>query len=276
MFADINGIKPIEDIIIYEDDHIILCDKPAGLAVEGRNIRTPDLMSMLRMRMKEMGGQPDRLWMIHRIDQPVRGLVLFAKTKKAAAFLSEQFSDGRAEKIYLAKVCIPAAGSDAAEDGAVSRIRRAAYEVTDADGRIADWQRGILEDYLLKEKGSNQTRVVKAGTPGAKLSRLSYSFPPRQELPVEGENDPEQEKTASRQEALVYIRIMTGRHHQIRAQLGNAGMPIVGDFKYGYREDPKGDAAGESKDNRGGKKSADRNRENRNRENRNRENRADR
>ena len=136
---------------------------------------------------KNKGQQKPELHVINRLDQPVEGLVLFAKNKKAAAGLTRQLTEGKIEKIYRAEIT----------------------------GQIPK-DEDILTDYLLKDGRTNTSRVVAQGTPKSKQAVLSYKKLSDSDLE---------------------IRLMTGRHHQIRVQLSNAGMPIKGDRKYG-RPDP--------------------------------------
>ena len=90
--------------ILYEDNEIIVVYKEAGLAVQARSALQMDLESMLRRHLAAAGMPPAELYVVHRIDQPVEGLVLFAKTKEAAADLTRQLTDGRMKKIYRARV----------------------------------------------------------------------------------------------------------------------------------------------------------------------------
>ena len=168
--------------IIYEDKDIIVVHKEAGLPVQSRSSLTQDLESMLLtdLMKKNKGGQKPELHVINRLDQPVEGLVLFAKNKKAAAGLSRQLTEGKIDKIYRAEVT----------------------------GMIPE-EEDILTDYLLKDGRTNTSRVVAQGTPKSKQAVLSYKRLSDNELE---------------------IRLMTGRHHQIRVQLSNAGMPIKGSF----------------------------------------------
>ena len=175
--------------IIYEDKDILVVHKEAGLPVQSRSALTQDLESMLLTDLikKNKAEQKPELHVINRLDQPVEGLVLFAKNKKAAAGLTRQLTEGKIEKIYRAEIT----------------------------GQIPK-DEDILTDYLLKDGRTNTSRVVAKGTPKSKQAVLSYKKLSDSELE---------------------IRLMTGRHHQIRVQLSNAGMPIKGDRKYG-RPDP--------------------------------------
>ena len=128
------------------------------------------------------------LGVVHRLDQPVEGLLVFAKTKQAAASLSAQLSSDSMSKEYLAL----------------------------ADG-IPLAKKGTLTDYLLRDGRQNRSAVVKPGTQGAKKAILNYTCL---------QTDP------TRNQSLLKIHLVTGRHHQIRVQLAHAGLPLVGDCKY--------------------------------------------
>ena len=92
--------------IIYEDLHILVCRKPAGLAVQNASFGRKDLESMLKTYLFEKEGKANPyLGIIHRLDQPVQGLVVFAKNPKSAAVLSAQVQDGRMKKYYRAVTC---------------------------------------------------------------------------------------------------------------------------------------------------------------------------
>lgn len=200
--------------IIYEDKDILVCNKPAGLAVQSGRISEPDLVSELKNYLSKGGRsvvcasgagacvrcgvpakkQPVYLGVIHRLDQPVSGLLVFAKNQRAAAALSGQVAERRLEKIYRAKVY---AGEDAV---------------------LPEKEPAVLRDYMIKLPGGG-ARIAEASEPEAKEARLEYCCLERQENC-----------------ALVEVSLDTGRHHQIRVQMGNAGMPLLGDTKYGSRE----------------------------------------
>ena len=189
----------IEDYILFEDKEIIVCRKPAGIAVQNARIGAMDLESSLKNYLAMQAGGGRRipyLAVIHRLDQPVEGILVFGKTPEAAKSLSAQITAGKMEKIYLA--------------------------VTYGQQAETGKKETVLEDYLKKDGKSNTSSVVNANTPGAKKARLSYE--------VLGEAVDE---ISGKKKWLIRIHLDTGRHHQIRAQLSAAGSPIRGDLKYG-------------------------------------------
>lgn len=175
--------------ILYEDDAIIVCEKPAGVAVQTKRIGEKDMESMLRTYRVQKGETP-YIGVVHRLDQPVQGVMVFAKTKEAAADLSRQVAAKTADKFYYALV----------------------------DG-VPEQKEGTLEDYLLRDGRTNTSKVVPMETQEAKRAELSYEV-----LKTDGRR------------SVLKIKLETGRHHQIRVQLSNAGWPIAGDRKYNCRE----------------------------------------
>lgn len=178
--------------IIYEDGDILVCEKPAGLAVQSARVSEPDMVSELKKYLAD-GGGPPYLGVIHRLDQPVSGLLVFAKKPGGAAKLSAQAAGGQMQKEYRAAVALP--------EGNPAQIEPGAF-----------WE---CRDYLVKGTDGN-AHVVSAGEKGAKEARLSCRC-----LQADGDR------------ALLEIRLETGRFHQIRAQLAHIGMPILGDNRYG-------------------------------------------
>lgn len=176
--------------ILYEDNDIIVCHKPAGIATQTARVGQADMVSEITNYLKAGGFDKKKslyVGVIHRLDQPVEGILVFAKNKAAAADLSRQAAGDAMEKEYLAVVC----------------------------GKPFS-QAGELKDYLLKDGRTNISRIVPPEVKGAKEARLSY------EILSEGPYGT----------ALARIRLYTGRHHQIRVQMANVGMPLLGDRKY--------------------------------------------
>ena len=183
----------IEDYILFEDKEIIVCRKPAGIAVQNARIGAMDLESSLKnyLAMQDGGGRRiPYLAVIHRLDQPVEGILVFAKTSEAAGNLSKQMMAGGAGKYYLA--------------------------VTEGKAKNSE---GTLTDYLKKNGKANMSQVVSANTPGAKKAILHYKVLDQQEI-------------NGKSRTFLKIRLETGRHHQIRVQLSHEGLPLLGDRKY--------------------------------------------
>ena len=97
--------------ILYEDNSILVIRKPAGLAVQSAGIGQADVVSELKSHLAKLpdAGRPGKgepyLGIVHRLDQPVEGVLVFAKEKKAAAALTKQLSDGTLNKHYYAVLC---------------------------------------------------------------------------------------------------------------------------------------------------------------------------
>ncbi len=175
--------------IIYEDSDIMVVHKPADIATQTARLGQKDMISELKNYLTEKAADKREpyIGMIHRLDQPVEGLLIFAKNKEAAADLSRQITANKVQKYYYALVW-----------------------------GVPEYPEGELKDYLLQDMRSNQSKVVAAGTKDAKEARLQYK--------VLGEQEGV---------SLLEVKLETGRHHQIRVQMSHAGMPLIGDAKYG-------------------------------------------
>lgn len=134
--------------ILYEDNDIIVCYKPAKLAVQTARTGIPDMVSILKNHIYKTGPKkkPPYLAVIHRLDQPVEGILVFAKTKPAAAALTKQLTSFGFGKHYMALL----------------------------SGRLANPQ-GTLVDYLVKDSKANSSSVCTPATPGAKQAILHYT-----------------------------------------------------------------------------------------------------
>jgi 23S rRNA pseudouridine1911/1915/1917 synthase len=160
--------------IIYSDKGIVVCLKPVGLDSEAE---VPAALA------EQLGGE---IFPIHRLDKNVGGLMVYARTKTAAAALSKAVQDGSLIKEYVAQV-----HGNPPESG--------------------DWT-----DFLFKDSSKNKVFVVKKERKGVKKARLEF---------------------VRKGEDLVRIRLHTGRSHQIRVQFASRGFPLVGDHKYGSRDE---------------------------------------
>lgn len=132
---------------LYEDNALIVVEKAAGIPVESRRLGQPDLISMLKNDLAQKSpGKVPYLGVVHRLDQPVQGVMVFAKTKQAAGALSAQLTDGTMRKIYLAVV------NGLPPEGSV-----------------------VLTDFLKKDGRTNLSSIVPQKTAGAKEARLSFT-----------------------------------------------------------------------------------------------------
>jgi 23S rRNA pseudouridine1911/1915/1917 synthase len=195
--------------ILYEDNHCLSLNKPAGWPTTHFDGTEETVDRLVKAYLKEKHGKPGNVFIgiVQRLDKPTSGVLLFARTSKSAARLSEQFREGAIEKVYWAVV----------EPGA----RRASKGIADPCVRVglppwATSDTGSLEDWLKKNDAAARVEVVAPGTPGAQLARLLFQ--------VRGRHD-----------GLTWLELRphTGRKHQLRVQLASRGCPIYGDVKYG-------------------------------------------
>lgn len=175
--------------IIYEDRELLVVRKPAGLATQTARVGQADVVSEL----KNYSRSP-YLGIVHRLDQPVEGLLVFARTRGAAAALSGQLAEGTLNKQYYAVIC----GKPVSEQGE-------------------------LVDYLDKDT-RNTGRAV------AVEEQERFRFPDAKKAVLQYRLLQYVEKTDL---SLMEIYIVTGRFHQIRVQMSHAGMALLGDAKYG-------------------------------------------
>lgn len=181
----------METRILYEDEQLLVIYKPAGLAVQAAKVTRTDVFSELKAHVK--GGF---IGLVHRLDQPVEGLLAVGKTKEATADLNKQLTDQVLKKSYLAVV-------------------------TSEQGRALE-QRVTLTDYLIKDSKTQLAKVVPEKTEKAQYAALDYEL--IKQIPIEKSNT---------HLMLAKVELETGRFHQIRAQMSHAGMPLIGDQKYG-------------------------------------------
>jgi 23S rRNA pseudouridine1911/1915/1917 synthase len=133
--------------ILYEDNHCLAINKPAGRLSTHFGGREETLDRDVKAYLKEKYRKPGQVFLgiVHRLDRPVSGVLLFARTSKAAARLSQQFREGTIEKVYWAVV-----------EGAVEQTA------------------GSLEHWLLKDRQAGRVEVVAPGTAGARQALLHY------------------------------------------------------------------------------------------------------
>lgn len=177
--------------ILYKNRDAIIVYKPPMMPSQPDPTSDPDAMTLTSKDLKE-SGEPDALWLVHRLDRVVGGLMVFARNKKSAAALSELVSGDGIGKEYIA-VC---------------------------DGNSPE---GELVDLLLKDSAKGKSFVVDRVRGGVKEAR-SFVTPISSILRDE------------KPKSLVKVKLVTGRFHQIRAQLSSRKAPITGDGKYGSHD----------------------------------------
>ncbi|PKP18851.1 MAG: RNA pseudouridine synthase [Bacteroidetes bacterium HGW-Bacteroidetes-21] len=183
--------------VLFEDNHILVVNKKAGELVQPDTNGEESLEDTLKEYIRANTGKTGNIYLgvIHRIDRPVSGAVMFAKSSKALARLNKMIQNREISKTYWAIVC----------------SKPPAKEQT-------------LVHYLKRITTNNTTRVFDHEAKDALRAELRYSF-----------------LAASDKYYLLEVNLITGRHHQIRAQLSAMGMCIKGDLKYkAPRSNPDG------------------------------------
>lgn len=165
--------------ILYSDGDLAVCIKPVGLDSEKQ---LPEELK------KQLGGE---IFPIHRLDQNVGGVMVYARTKNAAAALSKAVQQGSMVKEYVAMV-------------------------HGTPPETGDWT-----DMLFKDSSKNKVFVVKKERKGVKIARLEFT------------------RLSEGETSLVRVRLHTGRSHQIRVQFASRSYPLVGDHKYGAKDEEK-------------------------------------
>ncbi|HEX4414111.1 MAG TPA: RluA family pseudouridine synthase [Lacipirellulaceae bacterium] len=180
--------------VLYEDNHLLVVNKPALLPTMGVAEDRSSLLAVAKQYVRRKYNKPGNVYLgiVSRLDAPVTGVVLIARTSKAAGRLAEQFRDRQVEKTYWALV----------------------------EGRAAVEDQKLV-DYMRKDERHRRMHIAAKDAPGAQLAELSFrSLVTPRVSP----------KSAV---SLIEVTPLTGRKHQIRVQLSQAGLPIVGDRKYG-------------------------------------------
>ncbi len=163
--------------ILFHDKNIVICEKPIGFDSEHQ---------MPQAIRESIGGDA---FTVHRLDLNVGGVMVYARTKESAAYLSKMIQNGKIVKEYVAIV----------------------HGVPE--------KRGIWEDLLWKDLSKNKVFVVTRMRGGVKKAKLEYEV-----------------LWSKDGVSLVYIKLHTGRSHQIRVQFASRGFPLVGDHKYGSKD----------------------------------------
>ena len=183
--------------VLYEDNHIIIVNKAVGEIVQGDKTGDATLCDEVKSYIKEKYAKPGQVFLgvTHRLDRPVSGVVVFARTDKGLSRMNELFRKGGVEKTYVALVnnCPPKEEDE-------------------------------LRNWIVRNEKQNKSYAYTVQKPGSKEAVLRYKLVARSE-----------------RYCLLAVRLLTGRHHQIRCQLAKIGCPIKGDLKYGApRSNPDG------------------------------------
>jgi len=193
---NINKESIWEEQIVYEDNHIIVINKLPSEIVQGDKTGDMPLSEKVKNFIKVRDHKPGNVFcgVIHRLDRPVSGIVIFAKTSKALSRFNELFREKTIHKTYLAVV----------KNKPVK-------------------EKDLLTHFLIKNEKTNTSKAFNKEVSGSLKSQLEY------EVIASSDNY-----------HLLKIKLLTGRHHQIRCQLAAIGSPIKGDVKYGFNRTNEG------------------------------------
>lgn len=188
--------------ILYEDNHIIVVVKPAGIPSQADKTGDEDMLTLLKKYIKEKYNKPGEVYLglVHRLDRMTSGIMVFARTSKAASRLSKNIREGDFKKRYIAVL-----------NGHMKKIQKSMF----------------LENYLVKNEKTNMSKVCNIDTKNSKLASLEYNV-----LNNFSYNN--------KKYCYVEIKLNTGRHHQIRVQFSNINHPLYGDLKYGKNSNKEG------------------------------------
>ena len=185
--------------VIYEDNHIIVVSKQSGEIVQGDKTGDTPLSETVKAYIKEKYAKPGAVFLgvVHRLDRPVSGLVVFARTSKALSRLNDMFRLGEVHKTYWAIV----------------EMRNEQVEMRNDISSFT-----TITHWLVRNEKQNKSYAYDHEVPSSKKAVLKYRL-----LGHGGRY------------LLLEVQLLTGRHHQIRCQLSAIGCPIKGDLKYGAR-----------------------------------------
>ena len=181
--------------IIYEDNHLIAANKPAGMLVHGDKTGDFTLAEAVKQYIKERYNKPGDVFLgvIHRLDRPVSGAIVFARTSKALQRMNKLFHEKKITKKY--------------------------WMISDERPEPIN---GTISHFLLKDKSRNFVKVFdRPGKKNKKAKKATLTY----KMIAEVNN-----------KTLIEVDLLTGRPHQIRAQMSAIGCPVKNDVKYGYRK----------------------------------------
>ena len=175
--------------ILYEDNHMIVVVKPQNVPSQEDASGDKDMLTMVKEYIKEKYNKPGDAFvgLVHRLDRPTGGIMVFAKTSKGASRLSEQIRNNQMQKTY--------------------------YAISNA---VPQQKQDTLVNYLLKDEKENIVRIVTRSDKDAKKAELEYKV-----------------LDTNENLALLQVKLITGRAHQIRVKMAGINCPLYGDNKYG-------------------------------------------
>ena len=193
--------------VLLEDNHCLAVLKPSGMLTMGDRTEDVSVVDLAREYLRRKYDKPGKVFVgvVHRLDRPVSGVLLLARTSKGAARLSEQFRKHSVQKVYQCVV----------------------------EGRPPQ-REGELVDWLAKDEATNVSRVVGEGR-GARGEKGRRQKAEGVEVDAKESRLRYRLLNSAGGLSLLEIELLTGRSHQIRVQLASRGMPICGDAKYGSR-----------------------------------------
>ncbi len=220
-------MERVEDLqVIYEDNHVIVVIKPQNIPTQKDETEDLDMLTMVKDYIKVKYNKPGNVYvgLVHRLDRPTGGLLVFAKTSKAASRLSEQIQNGEFDKRYLTVV-----------EGPLNEKTK------------------HLQHYLKKDEKTNTVKIVPMSESGAKKAELIYNvldvyneyvevqrkaikkvrINVHEDLTQEENNEIFTDKVVTKTLTLAEVKLLTGRSHQIRVQMASLKAPVFGDVKYG-------------------------------------------
>jgi 23S rRNA pseudouridine1911/1915/1917 synthase len=202
----VQSIFDVKKHLLFEDNHILVILKPCGILSQGDKSGSENLLDIIKqyiINSKDKKGNA-YLGLVHRLDRPCSGVMVFAKTSKAASRLSESFRERYVDKHYICVINGIMVNKNGYLENKIIKLSSERVDIVKNDISIAS--------------SNNDNNIIHSSSSDSVLGKLYYK--------VINENK-------IKNQSVLHIELETGRKHQIRAQLSHAGYPIVGDVKYG-------------------------------------------
>ena len=211
--------------ILFEDRHILVCEKPSGIPTQAGKVTEKDMLSEINNHLKK-AGENSPAYIIHRLDKPVRGILVFAKTKQAAALLSSELTDtsskpaGKTQAEVIQNNKTSSNAENSKSQGFIKHYTAIVEGLFDDNNKS-----GILKNYIYKD-GNKAYIDDERKNASSKEAILEYNVISEETV-----------KTSENVTHICKVSIFlhTGRFHQIRCQLSNINHPIIGDTLYGSK-----------------------------------------